>query len=519
MQSKIVALARASFGFTAIGPIACVLRCGGDGFTAQGSSDSGKEEPPALDAGAEVVNIIICSPCMDEPSNVGVDAAGAGIEAGTVESGTVEGAAPEAPASGTPDAAADTAQCDPNTCASGCCSGTTCVPYGSQSTSSCGTSGTGCAACDLPNATAACSGGACSIASCNTGYAHCSSSPGCTDSLSSTPNCGACGHNCNLGTCSSSAGVCTPWTVTSIPRANAIASDGTNVVYFGSGTVMQIPVTGGNAIRLATVPSGYTPIRLAIGGGTVVWTTVSGNNPQRVNLWTAIESSANSGATMPIANLGSTGDILSPFGLAIDSTASNVYFLTENAVANTNIGLVRCTPNNGSCSFLVPGIQGGLGDDVALDASNLFYTDNTNGAISRYILSGSATTNVATGVTNATIVALDSTYVYWAAQGAATNSFSIARTSQTGSGSPSSVLPTTSGTVRAIATDGKYAYFCSTPLMIGGQSGGLGYVPVVGGTASVLSTGLAAPPGGLIAIGGYIIWSNSTAVHAMTAPL
>ncbi|CAF1332361.1 unnamed protein product [Didymodactylos carnosus] len=63
--------------------------------------------------------------------------------------------------------------------------------------------------CNLAHATSACVNGTCVIASCNVGYVNCDNitSNGCeVDVLTSTSNCGYCGHNC---TCPHATAVCT----------------------------------------------------------------------------------------------------------------------------------------------------------------------------------------------------------------------------------------------------------------------------------------------------------------------
>ena len=68
-------------------------------------------------------------------------------------------------------------------------------------------------ACDLPNATATCAGGACAVASCDAGFSDCDgiASNGCeVDTRTSTANCGACDAACDLANAAEScvAGAC-----------------------------------------------------------------------------------------------------------------------------------------------------------------------------------------------------------------------------------------------------------------------------------------------------------------------
>ncbi|MFO0565281.1 MAG: hypothetical protein U0263_06440 [Polyangiaceae bacterium] len=76
-----------------------------------------------------------------------------------------------------------------------------------------GCSGTSCAPCSTPNATAGCTKAGCSIAACNAGHADCDGerANGCEVSTADDPaHCGACGHACSTagGSAKCVAGVC-----------------------------------------------------------------------------------------------------------------------------------------------------------------------------------------------------------------------------------------------------------------------------------------------------------------------
>ncbi len=128
-----------------------------------------------------------------------------------------------------------------------------------SSTSHCG----GCnAACSTNNGTAACANGTCAI-SCTSGYADCDgvNANGCEANLSNNADhCGACGHDCQGGTCSN--GVCQAWvlaTVAAEPRNLAVSS--THVFWTTPSAVQGIPRSGGALVNLATGqpdPNGIT---------------------------------------------------------------------------------------------------------------------------------------------------------------------------------------------------------------------------------------------------------------------
>jgi cysteine-rich repeat protein len=80
--------------------------------------------------------------------------------------------------------------------------------------------------CALPNADAVCLAGACAIGSCHQYYGDCNTSPvdGCETNLTGSPNCGACGNNCDDGNACNGAETCVVVAApTCQPGANAPA--------------------------------------------------------------------------------------------------------------------------------------------------------------------------------------------------------------------------------------------------------------------------------------------------------
>jgi hypothetical protein len=418
----------------------------------------------------------------------------------------------------------DAARADDATVAASCslselsCGGH-CVPI---DTNNCGVCAAACSAPDGGTATCteASHAYACGIA-CDTGLTHCGGS--CVDSQSDPNNCGRCGHGCVGGACV--AGQCQSWLVASasissiglgVPRAGMygavdLATDGTNVVWIDpSQGVLEVPAAGGGAtVNLSPLQYSSTgsPVSLAMVHGVVAWTQWDVANG--VSLWAATEGTANSSAQVVSLGTASAGDL--PSGLALDATATNAYFLdTENANGSpAHPGLYKCNLANKSCSvFSSTNLPSSLllANDVSMYDARLFWTDNATGSIDYF------TNAVGLFVANQSgpcLLALDSTYVYWANvaltdAGTGPASFSISRAPQASPGSATTVVPTVSGSLGGMGSDGAYLYFIQRG---SGQVGLLNYVAADGSAAPMsLKDGQQAYA---IAVGGgAVYWVN-----------
>ncbi len=492
---------------------------GGNSFTATPSQPDGSvpSGPVGSDDGGVVV---VVGPNADAMSPEDASVVDAEMTT-TPDAGNVDAQ---------PDAAKADATFVPSCSMSELACGGRCIPI---DTSNCGACGTACSAPD--GGTATCTEASqtysCGI-TCNAGLTHCGGA--CVDTQSDTGNCGRCGHSCVSGTCA--AGQCQSWLVANATASSAglpiarggmygavdMATDGTNVVWVDpSQGVMEAPAAGGGAI-VTLEPMQYSTTgslaNLAMGHGVVVWTEWDVTNG--VSLYAATEGTANTGALVASLGTSSAGDL--PSGLALDATAANAYFLdTANSNgAPTHPGLYKCNLASKSCSVAFsanPPASLLLSNDVAMANARVFWTDSSAGSID---FATNAMTTAAMSQSGPCLLALDSTYVYWADvaltdAGTGPASFSISRTSQATPGTVTPVVPTTSGSVGGMGSDGAHVYFIQRGAS---QIGLLKYVAADGSAApQSLKDGQQAYA--LAVGGGAVYWLNGdNTIDGIAAP-
>lgn len=208
-----------------------------------------------------------------------------------------------------------------------------------------------------------------------------------------------------------------------------IALDSSNVYWVDAygGAVAKVPIGGGSQTLIAT---GLTsPWNLSLQGGSLYWTELT--NPANV----AKVSTGGGTVTTLVSNLNA------PFGIVTDSTSA--YFAGGTFVAKVPLGggtvttlatggqpyrlainstdLFWSDPPAGTI-LSVP-IGGGstttVGSslthplELALDASNIYWTCNWCGTVSKMPIGGGTVTTLAGGLTNPVGIAVDSTYVYY----------------------------------------------------------------------------------------------------------
>jgi hypothetical protein len=255
-----------------------------------------------------------------------------------------------------------------------------------------------------------------------------------------------------------------------------------------------------------------SPAYVAVGNGVVVWTTWDVNNG--IFLYKATEGTANSGTQVASLGTGTAGDL--PFGLALDPTGANAYFIDSFNVSNNggvpkDAELYKCDLV-GRCSPLfrvnTPNLR--LSDDVAFVGSRLFWTDSLDGNVWLEDYSKNSMSAIATTQNAPCLLAVDSNYVYWAdvalpsTDGGTAASFTVIRTSQAMPGVNTVVVPSTPGALSGMATDGAYLYFSG----VNNQNQWFfDYAPVDGSVApKSLKDGQEAAA--IAAAGGAIYWLN-----------
>ncbi len=262
------------------------------------------------------------------------------------------------------------------------------------------------AACTLPNATASCGSGICQILACNPGFGNCDSiaSNGCESLLLTTNsrNCGACGHDCQGGTCSG--GKCQPVVLAQgEPHLGGLAVDATSVYWvneegfgFGSkGAVKKTSLLGGATPYLAD--SQAFPVGIAVSATEVYWTNAGDGTVGRAPL---------SGGTAAGGALGQS----KPWGIAVDGTS--VYWTNYMSPA----GSVMKAPLGGGPTTTVASAQA-YPSNIAVDPTAVYWTaeGGTTGisSVLKIALGGGAVTTLASNQPGLRGLAVDATNAYW----------------------------------------------------------------------------------------------------------
>jgi hypothetical protein len=363
-----------------------------------------------------------------------------------------------------------TPTCDGTSCGYGCntgyhACGATCSD--DASVNSCGSSCTPCAT--PPNAQPTCMSGACGFM-CNAGFADCdgNAANGCEVNLENDgKNCGACGHLCMGGACSSAA--CQPMLVASMASPDQIFGDANNLYVRSSTTAIlqltkagaqfdgsnfgsTVEILGLDATRIYwmnwpnpasfgsiakgtsqwdTIYNGYTAVRGCVSGSVFAWDDGTNIRTGPLQGGTVAIKHTTPGFMEALAcdlggiigqeDIASTKYLYeynqtftkvtqlsipkgySPFYLVLDPT--NVYW--PDYLTNT----VWKSPRSGAAAVqLATGAN--FPAAMATDATDIYWSDQTVGAIMRVPIAGGAVTQVTVG--NAIAIYVDGTAIYWA---------------------------------------------------------------------------------------------------------
>jgi len=196
-----------------------------------------------------------------------------------------------------------------------------------------------------------------------------------------------------------------------VPFASAFAIDLNNLYFITSDTLYRVPKSGGNTVAVTGVSFGsaYAPFPpffgLAVdaqyayyeGNDELYSAPISGNSTQNPSLL----------AIVPFGN--------QVYAVALNDT--NVYW-TEVGASSARTGRVMTLAKNdagGVPTVIASGLN--FPADIALDANNIYWTDNRDGTVMKAPLSGGTPTLIASGQNFPFGIAVDSQNVYWTNNG------------------------------------------------------------------------------------------------------
>jgi hypothetical protein len=421
----------------------------------------------------------------------------------------------------------------------GVCSGA-CYSTGSD-VNHCGAT---CLSCGSPANTSVSCNGACQY-TCTTNYGACGGSPssGCnTNLLTDANNCGRCNHSCGGAGATCSGGKCTATTilsgynlydVASSPEIIGLAADSTNVYWSyvdqsspSFAGVWQATGTGAIIVKLDPYNGGYG---LSLQGSTVGYIGVPGyHDPNTGAFCTATVGKFSSGSCSSFGQFpsfltgsaapGVTGTF---YVLATEGYYTSTYGLYScNAPASGQDGGTPCTALSLPCGSTC---TGGVNLAYASPSESLFWIDATSGVNIDYydVQHKQASSASAASGSGTSALATDGTNVYWI-----DNANAILRIPAQPANQSAHLTTVASSLAildyaETLATDGTNVYFGAT----GPNQNGVYYVPVAGGTPTLLAVSTAPSTAGVVPTsiatgGGFVYWSESTppVIRRVAAP-
>jgi hypothetical protein len=184
-----------------------------------------------------------------------------------------------------------------------------------------------------------------------------------------------------------------------VAQYTGIAVDATSVYWTvdgmnnTGGTVLKVALDGGMATTLAT--DQLNPTSIAVDATSVYWTSTLGGP----------------GVVMKVAVDGGLPEMFAPgdasgYGNGLVTDARNVYWTGRFSVSQ--IGLDGTAP-----IAIFSSSEVGLAA-IAVDATSVYWTDNTFGRVMKVARGGGTPFTLASGLTFPMGIAVDATYVYWA---------------------------------------------------------------------------------------------------------
>ena len=356
--------------------------------------------------------------------------------------------------------------------------------------SSCGSCGRVCATTHATSI--ACGGGVCRPF-CADGYGDCNSpaeaSPddGCETNVTQPANCGACGHNCQGGTCTNA--TCDPVTLASgLPIPGPLAADD-NYVHFMVGpehlaqySLQRITITGTDRRTLGSYASAEP-----VADGTDVFFSAPGTDPKtrkfvRVASGTQAFQEAVLGEVGPVA---SDGKVFY-FGRATT---------TQGAVDGRMYQLTRDLATSTAVSATVgPFLQ------IATDGKTLFGLA-MSAIVAQPLPTGSPRQAITTTASHSNYrprLALDATHVYMWETGTTAGVVQLTQRSKALEGTPTVLATSQSRFSFPLATDADWVYF--------GQDDGVYRVRNTGGAPVKLAPAIGVPA--LVVWKGVVYWTE-----------
>jgi hypothetical protein len=258
----------------------------------------------------------------------------------------------------------------------------------------------GCAlACaSSPNSDPVCTKGACALL-CDAGFADCNGEidDGCeSEPATDAAHCGACNHGCQGGECAG--GRCQPITIWSGPiedpplHATGITVGPDGVYWCLSGAIMAANLDGSGSAQLAPA---LGPLRITTDGSFVYWSNADGN-------------------VMKVPTSGGPSTVIAPAdGRDLRAAGGFVYYVDVSGVAGSR-RISRARAEGGEVLDLATGEGNPWG--LAIDATYVYWTGDSDGSIKRAPLDGSGpTTLLASGFGGSYSIAVAAQTVFWSA--------------------------------------------------------------------------------------------------------